>query len=47
MTTEREDRIRKYVQSQAAQQALKARQEQEKQRNPFDVQEQIARPEPQ
>ena len=44
MTTERQQRIRKYVQSQAALQALKQREQQ--QRNPFDIQEQITKPEP-
>ena len=36
MTTERQDRVRKYVQSQAALQAMRKREED--QRNPFDIQ---------
>ena len=39
MTTERQDRVRKYVQSQAALQAMRKREED--QRNPFEIQEQI------
>ena len=42
MTTERQDRVRKYVQSQAALQAMRKREED--QRNPFEIQEQITKP---